>query len=287
MERELWTQLYGIVVHLDNLWTNGLSRAGEIVMVFLWAVVPDRPTCWACQACNWAGRPPRWLPSQSATSRRLRTAKVRQLLSDVEKHLGGDARRWWLTRLDSKPLPVGPPSKDPDAKYGYAGRCGLNRGYKLHAIWGGGPGPCVWRIETMSVGDATAASSLVRQLPGEGYVVADSQYDSNPLHAAAAPRHQLVAPPQRQGKALGHRRHHPSRIHAQELVRKPFGRGLLRFRDQIERDFSGLTSFAAGLSPLPSWVRRLHRVRLWLQAKLLIYAVRLLQNQNSPLTAPA
>jgi hypothetical protein len=44
MERELWHQLHVIVVRLDNLWTNGWFRGmGEIVMVFLWAVVHDRP----------------------------------------------------------------------------------------------------------------------------------------------------------------------------------------------------------------------------------------------------
>jgi hypothetical protein len=30
------------------------------------------------------------------------------------------------------------------------------------------------------------------------------------------------------------------------------------------------------MAPLPPWVRRLHRVRLWVQAKLLINALRIL-----------
>jgi len=286
MERELWHQLYVIVVRLDNLWTNGWYRVGEIVLVFLWAVVHDRPTSWACEARHWGGRPPILLPSQSTMSRRLRTRKVQQLLAAVELQLGGDPRRWWLQRIDSKPLPVGLHSKDREAKYGYAtGK--LARGYKLHAIWGGGPLPSAWRMEAMNVGDAVAARTLVAELPGEGYVVGDSQYDSKPLHSAAAPRHQVIASQQQPGKALGHRRHHPARLHALELLAKPFGKALLRFRGQIERDFSGLTSFAAGLSPLPSWVRRLHRVRLWVQAKLLINAVRLIRNQSLPQIAPA
>jgi hypothetical protein len=68
-------------------------------------------------------------------SRRLRTRKVQQLLAAVELQLGGDPRRWWLQRIDSKPLPVGLHSKDREAKYGYAtGK--LARGYKLHAIFG-------------------------------------------------------------------------------------------------------------------------------------------------------
>ena len=286
MERELWNQLYAIVVRLDNLWTNGFFRVGEIVMVFLWAVVHDRPVSWACQPINWAGRAPAALPSQSTMSRRLRTAKVERLLAAVERQLGGDPRRWWLQRIDSKPLPVGHSSKDREAKRGYA-TGSLLRGYKLHVIWGGGPLPSTWTIQPMNIGDTVAARTLVTQLPGEGYVVGDCQYDSNQLHAATSPDHQLIAPPQRTGKALGHRRHHPGRIRALELLKKPFGRALVYYRGQIERDFSGLTSFAAGLSPLPSWVRRLHRVRLWVQAKLLINAVRLLRIQNSYKTAPA
>jgi hypothetical protein len=41
MERELWEQLYAIVVPLDRFWTNGFYRNWEVVLVFLWAVVHD------------------------------------------------------------------------------------------------------------------------------------------------------------------------------------------------------------------------------------------------------
>jgi len=50
-------------------------------------------------------------------------------------------------------------------------------------------------------------------------------------------------------------------------------------RTQIERNFGNWTSFGGGLSPLPSWVRRLDRVRLWIQAKLLINAQRIQQKR--------
>src|SRR5829696_10150878 len=74
MERELWDQLYSIVVRLDKFYTKGFFRAAEIVMVFLWAVIHDRPTSWACERRNWVVTPPSGLPSQSTMSRRLRTA---------------------------------------------------------------------------------------------------------------------------------------------------------------------------------------------------------------------
>ena len=284
MERELWSQLYLIVVRLDNTWTNGLYRSWEIVVVYLWAVIHDRPTSWACDPRNWGVAPPAWLPSQSTMSRRLRSRSVELLLDRVEAELGGDPRQWWVQRIDSKPLPIGPHSKDTDAKYGRAAS-GFARGYKLHAVWGGGVLPSVWRIEPMNTHDSTAGKKLLPNLPGEGYVVGDGQYDSNPLHKVAAPQHQIVAP-QRRGKGVGCRRHEPSRLHSVEMTKREFGKSLLRFRVQIERTFGNLTSFAAGLGPLPSWVRRPHRAKLWVQTKLLINALRQL-NRTNPVPAPA
>jgi hypothetical protein len=46
-------------------------------------------------------------------------------------------------------------------------------------------------------------------------------------------------------------------------------------RTEIERRFGNWTSFGSDLAPQPSWVRRQHRVRLWVQAKLLINADRI------------
>lgn len=111
MERELWLQLYRIVVSLDRFDWRGRYRASDILLVFLWAVVHDRPTVWACQPKNWS-TPPRHLPTQPTMSRRLRSPLVQQLLSAVEEKLGGDAQGWWVCRIDSKPLVVGCYSKD-------------------------------------------------------------------------------------------------------------------------------------------------------------------------------
>ncbi len=274
MEHELWLQLYAIAIRLDNIWTTGFYRASEIVAVYLWAVIHDRPTCWACHRCNWHGCEPCVLPSQSTMSRRLRSGAVVELLLKIEQELGGDPRQWWVQRMDSKPLPVGPHSKDRDAKYGRAAK-GFARGYKLHVIWGDGPLPSAWCIEPMNTGDSVAAQKLVEQLSGEGYLIGDRQYDSsNPLHLAASPQHQVVAAQKRPGQALGHRPHAPSRLHALEMLKRPFGQMLLRYRTQIEREFGNLTSFGAGLGPLPSWVRRPHRISRWVQAKLMINAIR-------------
>lgn len=286
MERELWRQLYVLAMRLDKGWSNAIYRDSEVLVVYLWAVVHDRPTSWACHRRNWLDQPPR-LPSQPTMSRRLRRPGVQDLLSAVEAQLGGDPRRWWVQRIDGKPLPVGTHTKDRSAKLGPAGR-GFAKGYKLHAIWGGGPLPSAWQVESMNAGEATVARQLVSCLPGEGYLVGDCQYDSNPLHEVARRRgYQLIAPQQQEGKALGHRRHSRNRLRSLELLRKPFGQALFHYRDQIERDYGGLTNFAAGLAPLPSWVRRPHRVRLWVQAKLLINALRILNRTRNPVIAPA
>ena len=49
-------------------------------------------------------------------------------------------------------------------------------------------------------------------------------------------------------------------------------------RQAIERFFAGLTTFGGGAATLPPWVRHLHRVRLWIGAKLVINAARLARN---------
>ena len=68
MERELWKSLYQLACKLDNSWKQGRHLrydAAAIVGVYLWAVLHDRPTSWACDAKNWAGvTPPDPLPSQ-------------------------------------------------------------------------------------------------------------------------------------------------------------------------------------------------------------------------------
>jgi hypothetical protein len=56
------------------------------------------------------------------------------------------------------------------------------------------------------------------------------------------------------------------------LLQKEFGKALYRCRDDVERCFGWLTNHAGGLPPLPNWVRREHRIRCWVQAKLIIHA---------------
>ena len=76
MERELWSVLYQLAKAWDrpSWWTAEVYQDYEIVAVYCWAVLHERPTSWACDPRNWpeglwpAGR----LPSQSTMSQRLR-----------------------------------------------------------------------------------------------------------------------------------------------------------------------------------------------------------------------
>lgn len=287
MERELWKSLYDLARLLDNTTGDQFYLNWEIAVVYLWAVVHDRPTVWACDLANWPSEGVVCrLPCQSTVSRRLRNEDVIDLLAAMESQLSVDVQDRLVWSIDGKPLPIGAHSKDPDAKLGFSGN-GFSKGYKLHAIWGETPTPSSWCVESMNVGEAKVARRLVEQHHAKGYLLGDRQYDSNPLHEVTSKKEiQLVAPQKRKGK-LGSRKHSASRIHALNLLEKEFGKALYKMRWAIEQAFGNLTSFGAGLGPLPSWVRRRHRVHLWVQAKILINAARITYNQNSKLPAHA
>lgn len=290
MERKLWKSLYKAVMTVAY---EPDDRRGEpgygdrtVVAVYLWAVIHDRPTCWACSRFHWPDRlMPRPLPSQPTMSRRLRTAAVRHLLNALLRHHRGGGGPDWVRVLDGKPLPVGGCTKDPDARLGRSSG-GWFLGYRLHAIWGRRPAPDAWEVLPADRGEPTAARLLVPRCGGRGYLLGDSNYDSNPLHATAARRGlQVVAPPKKKERGLGHRGHRPERVHALGMLRRPFGEALYACRSAIERSFGNLAAFGGGLGPLPAWVRRLWRVRSWVQAKLLINAARIKAHEKPPIAA--
>jgi hypothetical protein len=197
-----------------------------------------------------------------------------------------------VKRFDGKALPVANHSTDPDAAFG-RGAGGLSNGYKLHALWARDlPFPLDWAVTPLDVDETRMAARFAARRPdGDGgYLLADGRLDSGPLHRrVAASGHQLVAPRPRRGGprgtgggGLGHRKEcrDPARVRSVEMLEppagiNPFGPSLHRQRKQIERDFGNLTSFGGGLPGLPSWVRRIWRVRLWVYAKLLINAARI------------
>ena len=298
MEGELWPVLYDLarqeaarksptrrVVYSDLI----------ILLVLLWAALHDRPVCWACDAAHW---PADWqwltLPSPATVSRRSRTLSLRLLLTALIEALAAVTAPPPLCpcrALDSKPLTVGGFSKDRDARRGYAAGV-IGRGYKLCAAWDPDrPVPQAWRLGPLNWADSDAAAAEVDDLsrgphPG-GYLLADTLHDHGDLHRRCrAAGFQLVAPRAKPGTGLRHARagdrsHDPGRLRSIELTEPPpvhglgaFGRALYAQRRQIERRFGNLCSFGGGLAPLPAWVRRPHRVALWVALKLVINGVR-------------
>ena len=262
----------------------------EIAGVYFWANLHDRSTSWACDPQNWpAGLRSFALPSQPTMSRRLKSASFLQLLKALERVWTDHASELALT-VDAKPLLVGSHSKDPDAAWARVRR-GWAQGYKLHVIFGAAEHPRRWDVEPLNKSEPKVAARLVESLePGGGYLLGDAAYDSNPLHrATTAGGRQLLAPRKRPHSGLGHCRHSPSRLRSIELLEGPgaFGRALHAERDDVERRFGRLTNHAAGLAPLPNWVRRIHRVRLWVQTKLLIHAAYVLRKEHPPPIAVA
>lgn len=242
-------------------------------MVYFWAVLHDRPTRWACKPANWpSDLRPKQLPSQSVMSRRLRTTEVQRLMQAIEGRVAPVNASCWVRLIDGKPLLVGTYSKDPDATWGSVGKS-FGKGYKLHALYGPQTTPDVWELAPLNVSEPEVGTRLTLLLKGAGYLVGDKSYDSNPMHdASLAVGAQLVAERKRPTSNLGHRRHSPGRLRCIDLLRSEFGQALHDYRGTIERKFGHLTNHAGGLAPLPSWVRRIHRVRLWVQAKLIIHA---------------
>lgn len=279
MERELWKALYVLAVGLDKPWGCWRYSTAEIVAVYFWAVVHDRPTSWAADPREWPEdlRPP-WLPSQSVLSRRLRQPRTVELMTAVEQRLLTMLAlgHYLVKRIDAKALAISMVSKDPDAGYG-RGAGGLQKGYKLHAVWSRGPMPLAWGMAPMNTGEKTMARGLIASLPGGGYLLGDTQYDANDLYDLATEAGFQLLAKKTKGRGtggLGHRRQSPGRLRSIELLTTDFGRQLFNQRNAIEGHFSTLTCAAGGLAPLPAWVRRFHRVRHWVQSKIILAGVK-------------
>lgn len=281
MERELWSIIAAHLTHLSTVTRRGRFEhpTTRIVRVYLWAVLHDRPVYWACDRRNWIGvKPPRILPDQSTMSRRLHRPETEQLLEMLLDRLEPAELNALVMRLDGKPLPVAKHSRDPQATIG-RGAGGMQRGYKLHAIYTSKNRPVARRVTPLNVDERVVAAELLRQTPiGEGYLLADRNYETNPLYNLAADVGRTLVTKRRfeDAKGLGQSRVHST--HRIAMIQRmkdpsPFTAELLETRRDIETRFANLTNFGGGLTHLPPWVRG-RRVAPYVTAKIIIRLAR-------------
>ncbi len=282
MEHQLWLSIISLLATLSNSPKPTICDFSDqqIVGVYYWAVIHDRPTRWACDPRHWPlGRRRQALPSEATMSRRLRSASVRTLLDTLERRVVAPRQPGLFWMIDGKPLPISGCSKDRQAGYGRAANCKA-KGYKIHAIVDPEGAIAAWRVAPMNKDERVMAARLVRTAPIQGYLVGDSNYDSNPLHEACGRRDQLYLVTRRrhQGKhGLGHHKQTAGRLHSVQLLENPyprFGQQLLHDRGDIERIFAHMTNWGGGLTCLPPWVRTHRRVHRWVQAKLVLTALK-------------
>ncbi len=280
MEHQLFKAILAILAELGKpcFDTRQEFHDHDIVATWYWAVIHDRPVTWALRRRVW---PPhllrgRCLPSDSTMSRRLRSDSVRERLAQVEARVIAPKRPGWYWMIDGKPLPIGGCSKDRHAGYGRSAG-GKAKGYKLHAIVGGDGSIASWRLAPMNKDERAMAERMLRSGPAiGGYLVADANDDSNPLHRICDGLKDLQLVTRRRygpGRGTGHRKQADGRLRSIEILENPephFGEGLLQDRSEIERQFGNLTNWGGGLSGLPSWVRTYPRVHRWVQAKLVL-----------------
>ena len=287
MERELWIVLKWGLRRLPRRWPrNAVYHNNEIIAVLLWAALHNKPISWACRRSSWPVQAWRQrLPDQSTMSRRLRCPGVwqdlRLLLDRIQSRWGDASGHGCTFIIDGKPLPVSNISGDPDAARGWGAGI-YARGYKLHAIIDTESRLIDFEVCSLNTAESVVARGMVCGLDTEppAEMLADSGYDSNALHRVCEERgFQLIAPRRRPGTDLGWVKggHAAGRLRSIEMTE---GAGCAwervhRFvRLGVERYFGTLASASTGLFALPPWVRRIHRVRAWVAAKLAINAAR-------------
>jgi hypothetical protein len=273
-EQDRWKRIYRNVCGVAGVDHNTRHRHKDIqiVGVLLWAAINDRPIYWACDPGQWADAiRPCDLPSQACMSRRLRSQPVLALLERCYRAMRDSLPSGMIKYIDAKPLPVGGCSKDKDALYGRAASCKA-KGYKLFALYDAVSGAADdWILGHMSRSEQNAADDLLVRIAPELVIVGDGEYDVSRLYDLAASRESaLLAPAPADAKGTGHHYLSPHRKNGLALARSTAGAELLMSRIGIEQSFGNFTSFHGGLGPLPAWVRRPHRVAVWVAAKFLI-----------------
>ncbi len=280
MDGELLRRLYHRLLHDPTLAHRRDCTYGDgiVLLIYFFSVLCGRSLHWAHDKRNWPiwCRGLKW-PSYSQLCRRLKTRPVRLLLDRLNAELRDRLPRGADKVVDGKPLVVGVYSHDPDARWGKLARRAWAKGYKLHVIVDAAAGVIdAFELTPLSAGEATVLRrELVRRVDLRGCTLrADANYDSNPTYRAVARAGgKMVAQRRKPGTGIGHHRQHRDRLAAlAELERTPGGLAdHKRRRNRVEQALAQLTNLPFGLWALPNHVRRLHRVRMWVAAKVTLY----------------
>jgi hypothetical protein len=273
-----------------------------IVAMYLWAAWHDRCLSWACDRVhyNTLFRPRHTLPSISQFTRRIKTDVCQAILQRVHDDLAAQGIVTPpLGYIDGKPMLVSAVSKDPDAARGHISG-GYAKGYKLHAYINERRRIVLWCVAPLNVDERTIARELLLPLlpppidPRCQLTLADSNYDAAPLYrafdACSDGGHMLLAPVRSQ-QLVGPAGRHPKTLSNMGPQRRAalalweqhpdLARYVMEQRNNAEGVFSVL-AVALGLhATLPSFVRRIHRVRQWIGAKIILYHARLLAQERA------
>jgi Transposase DDE domain len=290
MDREIWTALRMSVKRVCRSFkTTGRKPTFsnmQIALMYFWSVWQGGCLGWACDRTHYGDLfRPRKLPSSSQFRRRVNEESFQRLLLAI--HLDTAAAGFCspLKYLDGKPLLVSPVSKDPDATTGHI-TGGFGKGYKLHAMVSENRRIVLWSVMSLNVAEQSVAVELAAQLESTpfGLVLADSNYDSAPLHKTlAVSDHRLLTPLKGQ-KRVKDGVHHPVTLRQMGSQRREalevwkensdLAEYVLNTRNNIEGVFS-VISMALNAGSPPPWVRRLKRVRRWAGAVIILYNVRI------------
>jgi hypothetical protein len=277
--------------------TNRDRRAGrprvygtdEILLVWAFAALANCPISVARQKLLspsvvwWFRR--HWslklrVPSLGTLTTRARQTDFRWLLRKVLRRLRGNLADSPTAQvaMDATMLCVGPHSRDKQS--GWTCHNGhWFRGYALHAISDLRGVLWAWHVASARVHEMKAARRLIRRLaaikPTLQLVVADSGYDSEPLHQLTR-RHlhvPLLAPLNLRGaKNATWRSRQPGRAAAEKMLATAQGKAAIRHRSAAERWNSWFKGISR-VSMLPYHVRHLHSVRRWIDLKLMVFFV--------------
>ncbi len=218
-------------------------------------------------------------------SRRLRDPQLHDDMKWVIDRIQRNAERGRVLLTDGKAMPLSRFSKDPDSRNGWASRS-YSDGYKLHVVIDSFQNVCGWRVYPMNHAESVATTEIVQSLrPGVGRtLVGDAGYDSNKLYEAADMIGiKLYAKRRKQHRGLSaSHKQHGNRLRSIRLIEErcsPVWKKLSFVRTEVERFFSSLVTSGVGMPCLPVWARRLHRVRYWVGAKLIVNAARIRNNK--------